>query len=128
MSNKLEVFGQCPRCGGLFTSDHKCPDMLRLTDEDLNVYLRPELRSFVINMEDEMRANDHKGKDGWKHNSLDHLLNHLMDEVRELHAAMTKARTRTEQARYTEDVVSEAADVANVAMMVADVARRNTNG
>jgi hypothetical protein len=47
-----------------------------------------------------------------------------MDEVRELYEAMTKARTVREKLRYSDDVISEAADVANIAMMIADLALR----
>ncbi len=125
--------GECARCGGNLTADHKCPitmfpgaaiTILQTTELDLNNYLRPELKKFAIDMEDEMRANDHKGKDGWKHSSETSLFAWLMDEVRELYEAMTKARTIKEKDRYEDDVISEAADTANIAMMIADLARR----
>lgn len=117
--------GECPRCGGNLTNDHKCPTTsFAKAEYDLHNYLRPELKVFVVQMEDEMRANDHKGKDGWKYSSEERLFAWLMDEVRELYEAMTKARTVREKLRYSDDVISEAADVANIAMMIADLALR----
>lgn len=92
--------------------------------EDLNTFLRPHLREFAVRMEEEMRANDHKGPDGWRHNSEASLFSWLLDEVRELHEAMARPRTAREQTRYSEDVASEAADVANIASFIADIASR----
>ncbi|RJQ44797.1 MAG: hypothetical protein C4534_06070 [Gaiellales bacterium] len=80
--------------------------------------LRLEVAQFAIEMENEMRANDFKGKDAWKHRSLDSLYNWLLKEVTELHEAMTKARTAREAGRYVDDVISESADGGNILMFI----------
>ncbi len=90
-------------------------------------YLRPEVAQFAVDMEDEMRANDFKGRDAWKHRSLDSLYNWLLKEVTELHEALTKARTQKEKGRYAEDVISECADTSNICMFIADKVRRMQN-
>jgi NTP pyrophosphatase (non-canonical NTP hydrolase) len=95
---------------------------------DLNTFLRPELKTFVIQMEEEMRANDHKGKDGWKTYSESHLFAKLLAEIQELYEAMVKARTVRETHRYIDDVISECADVANFAMMLADNVTKKREG
>jgi hypothetical protein len=78
-------------------------------------FLRPEVEAFAVAMETELRANDHKG--GWKrkHPSdpcpfySEDCLDRLDEEVSELRKA-TKETT-----------LAEAADVANFAMMYADI-------
>ena len=79
--------------------------------EDPISYLRPEVLAFAIAMERELRANDYKG--GWKECDSASLLQHLDEEVYELTEEAMKSTS--------ENVLSEAADVANLAMMVADV-------
>lgn len=88
---------------------------------------RPEVRAFADLMEKTLQANDHKG--GWKDElpSLD-LLPRLREETVELEEAIAFWITQTnwgEAALYmpraVERVAREAADVANFAMMIADV-------
>ena len=72
---------------------------------------RKEVELFADAMERKLQANEHKG--GWKHDSAMSLLPRLRQEVQEL--------TRAVGEGTDEDILSEAADVANFAMMVADV-------
>lgn len=72
---------------------------------------RKEVELFADAMERKLLLNDHKS--GWKHESVMFLLPRLRQELREL--------TRAVGEGTEEDVLSEAADVANFAMMVADV-------
>jgi NTP pyrophosphatase (non-canonical NTP hydrolase) len=78
--------------------------------------LRPVLWSFALRMEAELRRNDHKG--GWGNDAPESLLRRLRDEVRELHDAMRQGT------RGNDCVAKEAADVANFAMMLADLSGR----
>jgi NTP pyrophosphatase (non-canonical NTP hydrolase) len=71
-----------------------------------------EVRRFAQAMEAELRANAHKG--GWSTCSTGYLLRRLGQEVGELRRALNSRASR-------ETVLSEAADVANFAMMIADV-------
>lgn len=73
--------------------------------------LRPALQWFAEQMEDRLAANDHKG--GWEHCSLGLLAERLCDEVAELAEASSFQAT-----------AREAVDVANFALMIADVARK----
>jgi NTP pyrophosphatase (non-canonical NTP hydrolase) len=81
----------------------------------LTKILRKEVAAFADQMEAELRINDHKGH--WRHLSISELLDHLQDEVFELREAVSKGFG-------AETVLSEAADTANMAMMVADNYKR----
>lgn len=80
--------------------------------EGLRGAVRPQVWAFAVMMEKELRANDHKG--GWSEMTADALLDRLEEEVAELFDAVSGNTT---------GIGSEAADVANFAMMVADVSR-----
>ncbi len=77
--------------------------------------VRPEVAWFAEQMEKRLRANDHKG--GWKHEHLFWLLGKLMEEVGEVADCIVN-RHGTKAA-----IISEAADVGNLALMIADNAR-----
>jgi hypothetical protein len=88
--------------------------------------LRPEVAAFAQLMEAKLRENDHKG--GWQHDGTDALLKRLREEADELQyvtetsGAWCSAPPRS--VLNTEErirVAREAADVANFAMMIADV-------
>jgi NTP pyrophosphatase (non-canonical NTP hydrolase) len=88
---------------------------------------RPEVVAFADAMERELRANDHKG--GWRDDHHDDLMSRLSDELLELQQALDLSRGKS-AAYYPNNpngptwqsvVLSEAADVANFAMMIADV-------
>lgn len=76
---------------------------------------RPEVRAFADLMEAQLKANDHKP--GWKNDDWRALRMRLGDEMRELFAACVRKETGRDHA----DIGPEAADVANFAMMIADV-------
>jgi NTP pyrophosphatase (non-canonical NTP hydrolase) len=69
-------------------------------------------------MEAQLRANDHKP--GWKGENPWPLMDRLFEEAREL-ADELQPGSRTDAAAWRARVAAEAADVANFAMMVADV-------
>lgn len=70
--------------------------------------MRGEVLWFAQEMEGQLQENDHK--DGWEERSAKWLLNRLKQEVGELERAIENKK----------NVVDEAADVANFAMMIAD--------
>ena len=76
--------------------------------------LRPEVQDFAHAMEIALRRNDHKG--GWRECRLTWLVERLYQEADELARAITSGAPHAEIER-------EAADVANFAMMIADVAK-----
>ena len=88
--------------------------------------LRPEVQAFAELMEQKLRENDHKG--GWKECNLTYLSDRIKDETRELfslfqawHLAKVghmSAPTLPEVRRF---IGREAADVANFALMIADI-------
>lgn len=75
--------------------------------------IRAEVAEFAQLMERELRANEHKG--GWKTCSAMSLHCHLQEEVVELLQAVLHGDP--------DQITEEAADVANMAMMIADVTR-----
>lgn len=87
---------------------------------------RPEVRAFADLMEAQLRANDHKP--GWKNdNDLD-LFERLGEESAELLSALHRHAKRLSwgdgwvmETDTEERIGREAADVANFAMMIADV-------
>jgi NTP pyrophosphatase (non-canonical NTP hydrolase) len=83
-------------------------------------YLRPEVQAFAKLMERQLRANDFKG--GWDRDPPLALLRRLRQETDELEQVLTDLDEAGEV--FDDDRVEigcEAADVANFAMMVADV-------
>lgn len=74
--------------------------------------LRPVVREFAAGMEAKLRMNDHKPH--WRTCSLEYLRARLSQEVAELDGALEDGDPRL--------VRGEAVDVANFAMMLADVA------
>lgn len=74
--------------------------------------LRPEVAAFAQLMEQKLRENDHKG--GWADDPASALVERVVEEAAELAEEWGSPRPSF----YT---VWEAVDVANMAMMVADV-------
>lgn len=85
----------------------------RIEGQDWNAVL-----AFAGYMQAKLRDNSHKAH--WSTVSQQWLLNRCMDEIRELQEALKSGRAY--------DIVSEAADVANFAMMIADNARMANGG
>jgi NTP pyrophosphatase (non-canonical NTP hydrolase) len=83
-------------------------------DARLGALVRPEVRAFALAMEERLKANDHKG--GWKDCDPNYCLNRLYEEASELVGAILTVREVGREA-----ILQEAADVANFAMMLADV-------
>ena len=79
--------------------------------------MRDEVVWFAQEMETNLRANDCKG--GWDGCSPKWLMNRLRQETAELRRAIEHGNP--------EAILSEAADVANFAMMIADNARQREN-
>lgn len=75
--------------------------------------LRDEVFAFAQAMEEQLRANDHKP--GWKDDDPDDLIARITDETVELTDVVNRRFPRKGL------ILNEAADVANFAMMVADV-------
>lgn len=92
----------CPICGAYHRTD-EAPD--REVDE---------VARFADAMRERLAANDHKG--GWQGMHPRTLLNRAMGELRELDDELFPPHQRD-----AENVLREAADAANYAMMVADV-------
>lgn len=74
--------------------------------------LRPEVRLFAAMMERKLQANEHKG--GWQDDTALALLRRLREEADELERCLQVGMSAP-------TVAYEAADVANFAMMIADV-------
>lgn len=72
---------------------------------------RNEVYIYAEAMEAELKENDHKG--GWKDCSIEFLVSKLHEEVDELIEAVCYGTP--------ERILSEAADIGNIAMMIADV-------
>lgn len=80
------------------------------------ITVRPEIARFAELMEVKMAQNDHKPP--WRGESIRRLLDQLFDEFLELQHAVDEFEVFTREA---EPVIEEAVDVANFAMMIADV-------
>lgn len=77
--------------------------------------MRPVVKWFAEMMEAKLRKNDHKG--GWLNDSSTSLFTRLQEESWELKQVLAKGVT----AASSEKLINEAADVANFAMMIADI-------
>lgn len=78
------------------------------------IQLRPEVRAFAEAMELALQQNDHKG--GWSGCSELYLVERMREEEAEL------VKTLITDGDQLPAILKEAADVANFAMMIADVA------
>ena len=80
----------------------------------------PWVLAFARRMEAKLEQNRHKGdREGWQKDSANALLRRLSDELDELKAAVARPLINSERQIAIAD---EAANVANFAMMIADVA------
>jgi len=83
--------------------------------------IRFHIRQFSTEMEDKMRKHDEdKGTHGWVDMDPRMLLEKLMGEVLELSDELIDY---TNSSKYI-NIIDKCADVANYAMMIADIARR----
>ncbi len=83
-------------------------------------YLRPEVLAFAIEMEKKLRKHDEDRGDSYKVDSPFDLLRHCRKEVEELTTALHVYGYKGTKEQAI-DVLEEAADVGNMAMMVAYV-------
>lgn len=91
-------------------------------------YLRPEILAFAIEMEKKLRKHDKDKGDSYKNATPAGLLQHVRAETEELHDAVRiYLRERIGVQSNAIDVLQEAADVGNMAMMVAWVVCNNAN-
>ena len=84
--------------------------------------IREEVLRFALKMEEKLKENDRKG--GWNSSSISYLLSGINRETEELSYALGQegqSYSRTDRA----NIISECADVANFAMMLADNAVRD---
>jgi NTP pyrophosphatase (non-canonical NTP hydrolase) len=77
--------------------------------------IRKSVLKFAEEMEKKLKENDHKG--GWRNCTIDYLMQRLFQEWGELSYVVHQKKPRKE-------IVSEAADVANFAMMITEVYRK----
>ena len=82
---------------------------------------RESVTWFASIMEIKLKMNDHKG--GWADESDGYLIDRLSEEKSELHQAIVSAHKDPNDEDLWRAVISEAVDVANFAMMIADNAR-----
>ncbi|WP_016741565.1 MULTISPECIES: hypothetical protein [Bacillales] len=87
--------------------------------------MREQVQWFAGRMESKLKENDHKG--GWDGCGIFWLRNRLVEEVNELSDAMD-AGHNSESGLDLNNIICEAADVANFAMMIADKARKRLTG
>lgn len=90
--------------------------------------IRDEVLWFAGEMERKLKANDHKGD--WSNCTFGYLSRRLHQETKELSRALAAFKALREgpgsdeaAADMAENLIREAADVANFAMMIADQAR-----
>jgi NTP pyrophosphatase (non-canonical NTP hydrolase) len=88
--------------------------------------LRPELAWFAEEMEKQLKANDHKG--GWQDCDICWLFRRMIEEAEELKREISNSKKYRTFPVYKERIVKEAADVANYAMMIADIAKTAFDG
>jgi len=83
----------------------------------------PYVLAFARRMEAKLAKNRHKGdRDGWITCNPDDLAFRIQDELNELQEALRRVRSKNNVvAPEREAIINEAADVANFAMMVADI-------
>lgn len=93
--------------------------------------LRPEIQWFAEQMERKLRKNDWKG--GWQDDTEESLLERIqeeLDEAKEAYENLRDERNKLICCRDQEridklkrELINELADVANMAMMVADITK-----
>jgi NTP pyrophosphatase (non-canonical NTP hydrolase) len=74
--------------------------------------------AFTVHMLNKLRSNAHKGH--WADDSLDELVERVQEELDELVAEIKRPRKNKLSMTRLKKIISEAADVANMAMMIAD--------
>lgn len=81
----------------------------------MKIEVRESVRWFAEKMEEKLKKNDHKG--GWDNCDIHWLIQRIKEETNELLDAVNSGTPK-------ENIINEAADIGNFAMMVADIARK----
>lgn len=88
--------------------------------------LRPSVLAFAEAMERELRENDWKG--GWDDCTINFLIEKLEEETKELERIVQRdcpfCGKRMRPTEGDTDALSEAADVANIVMMIAEISTK----
>lgn len=84
--------------------------------------VRESVKWFAEQMENKLKENDKKG--GWDNCNIYWLIQRIKEETGELLKAVDLHR---DLGASKEHIIQESADVANFAMMVADIARKHLN-
>lgn len=79
---------------------------------------------FAERMKQKLRKPENEAKGGWREDSPVDLLDRLLEEARELDAAIHLTQDAGLHEKFLYAVIDEAADVANFAAMIADVLRQ----
>lgn len=102
--------------------------MQKIIQGEPEMVLRPEVRAFADAMERKLQQNDHKG--GWGNMPSSWLFRRLRAEMEELEAvrktyidAIEMREPNKDLSTLREAILSECADVANFAMMIADICK-----
>jgi NTP pyrophosphatase (non-canonical NTP hydrolase) len=98
-------------------------DNMTLEQEILFRQQCARIDDFSLDMKEKLRKNVHKLD--WRECTFDYLVERLHDETRELLNELAEAKRRIGWTPHDLRVriIEEAADVANFAMMIADIAR-----
>lgn len=81
--------------------------------------MREQLQWFAERMESKLKENDHKG--GWDGCNLYWLVERLKEETNEL---LCEINIHRDLGENRQSIIRESADIANFAMMIADIARK----
>jgi NTP pyrophosphatase (non-canonical NTP hydrolase) len=81
--------------------------------------MREQVKWFAEQMENKLKANDHKG--GWDNCNVYWLWHRIQDESGELLTAINLYR---DLGADKNNIIEKAANVANFAMMIADIVRK----
>lgn len=111
----------CPRCG--FGWAEALPQFPDQPVTPAIPHVRPEVWRFALLMERELARHD--DRPGWKHTDPNWLFTRLLEEAEELRQTMIDLGGRGgagARERAEERIGPEAADIANFAMFIADVA------
>ncbi|WP_144940144.1 hypothetical protein [Paenibacillus sp. 32O-W] len=89
-------------------------------------HVRKEVQWFAQQMEERLKANDHKG--GWDRETIEWLKERLFQNYRDLETSILNIRAWQENGDLTDReinrLIGDCADIANRAMMIADVSRK----
>lgn len=84
--------------------------------------LRPSVLAFAIKMEEKLRLKDADFPNGWNGDDPWELFKRLDEEVEELYQALSDYEEGDKSLEEYLALVTEAADIANFAMMIAETA------